>query len=233
MRRCKQCDRDISHRAPQARYCDDAACVKERALAAGRASWLKTGEKQRAKRRAQYAEKKAQQPEVYIPCQVCGTEIIRKTVRTRWCSESCRSKARHAANPDRARRSIAMWRAKNPERAKEYLAAWRANNPDRVKHYFKNTLHRRRSQMTGSPGISFNAWARLIARHRGCCAYCGQPPLPGEILELDHVVPLSRGGKHSEGNILPACNTCNVRKNDRLLVEWRSGRRVARRRPRR
>lgn len=231
MRRCKQCDRDISHRAPQARYCDHAACAKERALAHGRSSWLKTGEKQRAKRRAQYAEKKAQQPTIYMPCQVCGTEIVRMTVRTKWCSESCRTKARHAADPDRARRKMAARRERYPEQSQAYLLEWRSANKERVLHYAKNATHKRRAQKaaSGGTGISFSAWNRLIARFRGRCAYCDQPPRPGEILEQDHVVPLSRGGTHSEGNILPACDTCNVRKNDRLIVEWRWNKRTQRR----
>ncbi|MFB4265301.1 HNH endonuclease [Nonomuraea sp. GTA35] len=68
-----------------------------------------------------------------------------------------------------------------------------------------------------------------VERFQGRCAYCGLPPRPGEVLEQDHVVPLSRGGAHSEENILPACDTCNVRKSDRLIVEWRFGKRIARR----
>jgi 5-methylcytosine-specific restriction endonuclease McrA len=231
VRRCKQCDRDISHRAPQARYCENAKCQRERALAAGRASWLKTGEKQRAHRRAQYAEKRAQQSTVYIPCQVCGTEIVRKTVRTKWCSESCRTKARLAADPDLARRKMAVWRERYPERSRAYLLEWRTANKDRVLHYSKNATHKRRAQKAASAGtgISFRAWNRLVDRFQGRCAYCGLPPQPNEVLEQDHVVPLSRGGAHSEGNILPACDTCNVRKSDRLIVEWRLNRRVHRR----
>lgn len=59
---------------------------------------------------------------------------------------------------------------------------------------------------------------RLFDRHRGCCAYCGKRP---KHLELDHVIPLSRGGRHAIGNLLPACRRCNRSKHSRLLVEWR------------
>lgn len=38
---------------------------------------------------------------------------------------------------------------------------------------------------------------------------------------MDHVVPLSRGGRHSIGNILPACESCNLSKHASYLVEWR------------
>jgi hypothetical protein len=234
VRRCKLCDSDISHRAPQAKYCDDADCKRERALAAGRASWVQTGEKQRARRRSQHAEKKAQQPPRRIFCHYCKKEILHKAGRAKWCNSSCREKARHAANPDRARLKVAKWRVDNPERSREVLNAWRAANLERYLHHSRQAQHRRRAQKESSPrnGISLKAWLRLVNRFQGRCAYCGQPPRPGERLEQDHVVPLSRRGAHSEGNILPACDACNVRKNDRFLVEWRFGKRTARRRKR-
>jgi len=60
-------------------------------------------------------------------------------------------------------------------------------------------------------------WLRLVARHRGCCAYCGERG----PLQRDHVVALSRGGTVHIGNVLPACSYCNRSKGAKLLVEWR------------
>jgi 5-methylcytosine-specific restriction protein A len=37
---------------------------------------------------------------------------------------------------------------------------------------------------------------------------------------MDHIVPLSRGGKSKKGNIVPACKECNNRKKTLLPVEW-------------
>lgn len=61
-------------------------------------------------------------------------------------------------------------------------------------------------------------WVRLVNRHGGRCAYCGVKP---ESLVKEHVVPLSRGGAHSLGNILPACRPCNSSKTDKFISEWR------------
>ncbi|MFI6496913.1 HNH endonuclease [Nonomuraea typhae] len=230
VRRCLRCERDISHRAPQARYCEEAECNRQRQLAHGRASWLKTGEKQRTKRRAQYAEKMARRPTVYIPCEICGAEIIRKTIRTKWCSESCRSKARHTADPDRSRRSVAHWRAANPDRARDVLERWRNENRDRVRAQARQAaLNRKLWKKASGDGISAAAWLRLLRRFQWRCAYCSETPDTGP-LQPDHVIPLSRGGAHTEGNILPACSRCNKVKCDRLIMEVRTGRRVQRRR---
>jgi hypothetical protein len=37
---------------------------------------------------------------------------------------------------------------------------------------------------------------------------------------MDHLWPLSRGGAHEPGNVVPACHSCNASKRDRLLWEW-------------
>jgi len=37
---------------------------------------------------------------------------------------------------------------------------------------------------------------------------------------MDHVVPLSRGGLTSKGNVVPCCRTCNEQKKYLLPIEW-------------
>ena len=48
------------------------------------------------------------------------------------------------------------------------------------------------------------------------CHYCGQC-VPLAQRTSDHVIPLSRGGKHTPGNVVRACRQCNSRKNARTL----------------
>ena len=53
----------------------------------------------------------------------------------------------------------------------------------------------------------------------GSCHYClhNFPPVD---LTMDHVVPLSRGGKTTRGNVVPCCKTCNEQKKNLLPIEW-------------
>lgn len=60
-------------------------------------------------------------------------------------------------------------------------------------------------------------WKNRIAR--GTCHYCGAVVSPAE-LTLDHVVPVSRGGRSSKGNCVPSCKECNTRKKQLTPVEW-------------
>ncbi|MDY6971047.1 MAG: HNH endonuclease [Thermodesulfobacteriota bacterium] len=54
---------------------------------------------------------------------------------------------------------------------------------------------------------------------KGVCYYC-HCRVGREQLSMDHVVPLSRGGKSKKGNIVPACKDCNNKKRYLLPVEW-------------
>jgi 5-methylcytosine-specific restriction endonuclease McrA len=60
---------------------------------------------------------------------------------------------------------------------------------------------------------------RNIYHHYGYkCCYCGVK-LPTTDLNLDHVVPRSRGGATDWTNIVTSCIPCNLRKGDRLPNE--------------
>jgi 5-methylcytosine-specific restriction endonuclease McrA len=37
---------------------------------------------------------------------------------------------------------------------------------------------------------------------------------------MDHIIPLTRGGKGSRNNVVPACKECNNRKKYLLPMEW-------------
>ena len=60
-------------------------------------------------------------------------------------------------------------------------------------------------------------WTRKI--QKGICYYCHRE-VGRENLTMDHLVPLSRGGKSKKGNIVPACKTCNNKKKYLLPLEW-------------
>jgi 5-methylcytosine-specific restriction endonuclease McrA len=54
----------------------------------------------------------------------------------------------------------------------------------------------------------------VYARDESTCQYCGRR-LPRSELNLDHVVPRSRGGSSSWENVVCSCVACNLRKGGR------------------
>jgi len=55
----------------------------------------------------------------------------------------------------------------------------------------------------------------LFLRDEFCCQYCGSR---GD-LTFDHVLPRSKGGVTSWGNVVAACSPCNLRKGNRSLKQ--------------
>jgi len=60
-------------------------------------------------------------------------------------------------------------------------------------------------------------WKNL--RGRGACYYCKQR-FPATILTMDHVIPISRGGKTTKSNVVACCKECNNKKKYLLPIEW-------------
>jgi 5-methylcytosine-specific restriction endonuclease McrA len=58
----------------------------------------------------------------------------------------------------------------------------------------------------------------VYARDRGQCQYCGRRYPRGE-LNLDHVMPRSRGGASAWENVVCSCVACNRRKSNRTPGE--------------
>lgn len=57
--------------------------------------------------------------------------------------------------------------------------------------------------------ITASLRASVLRRDRGTCRYCGR----GDgAMEIDHVVPVSRGGRGTKSNLVIACRGCNQRK---------------------
>lgn len=60
-------------------------------------------------------------------------------------------------------------------------------------------------------------WKRK--RSNGICYYCGGS-FPPASLTMDHLIPLSRGGRSNKENIVACCKECNNQKKNKLPTEW-------------
>ena len=72
-------------------------------------------------------------------------------------------------------------------------------------------LHTCRRRHMQRPRLTRRA---IYARDNNTCQYCGQK-FPTSELNLDHVVPRSRGGLTTWANIVCSCVACNSRKGNR------------------
>lgn len=138
------------------------------------------------------------------------------------------SKQHRAQNPKAGPERLKAWRLKNEvrneeqqrayylankERFKPYLVEWRKANPDK----WKAQVQRRRANKLKAPSqLTAKQWRGIVEYFDGRCAYCLEK---FDSITVDHVEPLSRGGENSEPNVVPACLSCNSRKQDRTLLK--------------
>jgi HNH endonuclease len=62
------------------------------------------------------------------------------------------------------------------------------------------------------PGI----WWAVLARDQWTCCSCGRSTRQnGVLLEVDHIIPRSRGGTDALGNLQTLCKKCNIGKSNR------------------
>jgi 5-methylcytosine-specific restriction endonuclease McrA len=107
-----------------------------------------------------------------------------------------------------------------PKRGAECRSCWNARQPA-YRNPTKRAVYRQNRRARERGVIDSGEWQRVLDRYGQCCAYCG---LPGK-LTMDHVVPLSRGGKHEISNVVPACSRCNSRKHTKLWTPMKKGER--------
>lgn len=53
----------------------------------------------------------------------------------------------------------------------------------------------------------------------GLCFYCAKKTAFKNIT-MDHLVPLSRGGRSTKDNLVPCCKNCNNLKKGMMPLEW-------------
>lgn len=119
------------------------------------------------------------------------------------------------AHPERRRAAKRLYYARHPERHKAAMAVYNRAHPE-VRRAKGNAYRARAREAEGH--FTSVEWRGMVESHGGRCAYCGVVA----PLEVDHRIPLKRGGSNWIANILPACGPCNRRKGQLTEAEFRA-----------
>lgn len=95
---------------------------------------------------------------------------------------------------------------------------WRYMTDKSFRLYHRSKSKRRKAQQRGSTALMLSPdqlWRRWVEFDH-CCAYCGT----NGDLHMEHVIPISKGGEHHLGNIVPACQSCNYSKSKNDARIW-------------
>lgn len=101
----------------------------------------------------------------------------------------------------------------NADKVKANVAAYRQANPEKKSHL----ENRRRARKFSNGGShTLEELQEKFSRLGNVCYYCKQ----AKPLTVDHDIPLSRGGTDNIENVLPACRSCNSKKNAKTADEF-------------
>ena len=164
-----------------------------------------------------------------MTCSVCSQVFEKNHFNQKCCSESCRILARKTAKAkykktDKGRAANKRWqsseRFKQNEKKLRQKPRAKMLSVQRVKKFTAtprgkiiklNADHRRR--MAKKSGyVTAKEWCEKLKQYDYCCAACGVD----SNIQIDHIIPLSKGGAHHIDNIQPLCGSCNASKGAKL-----------------
>lgn len=161
--------------------------------------------------------------------------------------KSCENAAtvqRHQAHKDIYNAQMREWRLHNEQHFKAYRKTYYRKNHNRLRAYAFARYHknpeqsrlynrmvwkrrgasvriyasRRRALKHGNGGFHLNSdLNNLYEKQIGRCFWCF---CVLNKYQVDHVIPLSRGGTDWPSNIVLACPYCNSSKRNKLPEEW-------------
>lgn len=150
------------------------------------------------------------------------TPDARARIGVRGFCKACRNlevKRRYHLNPEAVlERNARNFKGRTPE-LDAYKKAWYEANKDRTFASMREACRRRRAKLAGNDArlVTTRDMKRLADRQRHRCFYCDAKTK----LEVEHVVPVTRGGRHSIGNLVLACFDCNRGKSTKFVIEFR------------
>lgn len=92
---------------------------------------------------------------------------------------------------------------------------WVVKNNERARSNYCAASRMRRARQAGAAIVERVDRAIVYERDGGICNICGEA-VRWEEYDMDHVVPLSRGGDHSYANVAVSHASCNRRKHARI-----------------
>lgn len=103
----------------------------------------------------------------------------------------------------------------------ERMRRWEEANPERAKENRQKVRHTRRARQYAAGGSYTNAEIRELLEQQNW--FCAEVTCRADLhagKELDHRIPISRGGGNHVGNLQWLCPACNRQKRDMMPDEW-------------
>ncbi|KKL62924.1 hypothetical protein LCGC14_2180290 [marine sediment metagenome] len=166
-----------------------------------------------------------------MKCDDCNTTYKRKQprpckdgiYRCKNCIWRVNGAASYIKHKVRKAKNSKDWWKRNPGKITDYARAYRKRHNERVnarqrKYYHDDLEYQRLRCRSIKCGVQVGDIKKLLERQPDC-QLCGT----NTKLTVDHMHPVSRGGKGTQENIQSLCGPCNSWKSDKLFLADGSG----------
>lgn len=152
-----------------------------------------------------YQEKRTEKLEYQKKYAKKNADKIRE-YHKKWCQE----------NAERKREVQKKYYLENREQHRERQKKWNEANRELLRAIDSNKRDRRRAKMksNGTFKVTTKDAKKLYQKN---CVFCGTY----ENIVIDHVIPIAKGGVHGIGNLQPLCHSCNARKSDKYMMQFK------------
>jgi 5-methylcytosine-specific restriction endonuclease McrA len=121
----------------------------------------------------------------------------------------------YQANVDRRRLTNKVWRQENLEQTKIVKKVWLSANKLRTRVYTEN---RRVRKLANGGSHTPEQIEELYTKQHERCVGCNKSIR--KHYEIDHIIPITRGGSNDISNIQLLCLPCNRGKHNKMPEKW-------------
>jgi 5-methylcytosine-specific restriction endonuclease McrA len=124
-------------------------------------------------------------------------------------------------NPQLAYKYVNAWRARHPGWSAKYDKPWKVKNRERWLMIVRIASSKRRARKKANGPYERIDPLKVLERDAGLCGICGRQVDPTSF-EIDHIIPVSRGGLDLMSNVQLAHRSCNRKKWAKMPSATRS-----------
>lgn len=132
-------------------------------------------------------------------------------------------------NKEKFKEMVNNWEKENIDKRTEQRKNWKLRNKDKIREINRNQRNKRRTIY--KEGNVTTKWLLELKEKTKYCSLCGEKlndiQYHPQQYNLEHIIPLKIGGKHSKDNIRFTCARCNHRRpkdgRDILIKELING----------
>jgi len=120
-------------------------------------------------------------------------------------------------HPDKRAVNSKIWKINHLSEYIEYNKKWVRDNPEKIQAKSQRSHYRRKTlEKNYINTLTSKEWLDILEVYNYRCAYCDVEFDCENLPTRDHIIPLTKGGNNVKENIIPACRSCNSKKNNKL-----------------